>query len=211
MSHAARLLALLALAASVAVVPRAHASGIDQLHAFLEHTRTASGTFEQNVVNAQRRSTQASSGTFAFARPGKFRWSYAKPFEQLIVGDGSRVWVYDKDLNQVTVRELDAALGSTPAALLAGDNALERNFNLVAGVASNDLEYVDATPKSADTQFRSIRIGFRDNLPRAMTLVDAFGQTTELRFTRIDGNVAVPPDTFRFTPPPGADVVGQPR
>jgi len=111
----------------------------------------------------------------------------------------------------VTVRELDAALGSTPAALLAGDNALERNFSLVAGGTGEDLEYVEATPKSADTQFRRIRIGFRDNLPRAMLLVDAFGQTTELRFTRIDGNVPVNADTFRFTPPPGADVVGQPR
>ena len=206
--HPARWLVLTAMLSAASV---AQASGLDQLHAFLERTRSAAGTFEQTVVNAQRRSTQASSGTFAFARPGKFRWSYDKPFQQLIVGDGSRVWVYDKDLNQVTVRELDAALGSTPAALLAGDNALERNFSLVAGGTGEDLEYVEATPKSADTQFRRIRIGFRDNLPRAMLLVDAFGQTTELRFTRIDGNVPVNADTFRFTPPPGADVVGQPR
>lgn len=211
MTFRTRYAGVMALAA-FGLVPLAHASGLDQLQAFLDRTRSASGTFDQTVVNAQRRTTQTSAGTFAFARPGKFRWRYDKPFEQLIVGDGQRVWVYDKDLNQVTVRELDAALGSTPAALLAGDNALEKSFNLVAaGSGGEGLEYVDATPKSPDTQFRSIRIGFRDNLPRTMTLVDAFGQTTELKFTRIEGNTPVRAEDFRFTPPPGADVVGQKR
>jgi outer membrane lipoprotein carrier protein len=199
---------MLALCGLVAGTPAACASGLAQLHAFLEGTHTARGAFEQGVTSAQRRTTQTSSGTFAFARPGKFRWSYDKPFTQLIVGDGSRVWVYDKDLNQVTVRDLDAALGSTPAALLAGDNALERSFELAEGAPSEGLEYVDATPRSPDTQFKCIRIGFRDDLPRAMTLVDAFNQTTELTFTRIERNPKLSADLFHFTPPPGADVVG---
>ena len=199
-----------AVLALVLALP-ARASGIDQLHAFLEGTKTARGTFKQTVQNAQKRTTQTSTGTFAFARPGKFRWTYEKPFDQLIVGDGGNVWVYDKDLNQVMVRPLDAALGSTPAALLAGDNALERNFDLVAGTDSGDVQYVDATPKSAETQFRKIRIGFRDNLPRAMMLTDAFGQTTELAFVTIERNPAIAPDQFRFTPPKGADVVGKPQ
>jgi outer membrane lipoprotein carrier protein len=202
-------LGALVLACTLAVPARA--SGIDQLHAFLEGTKTAQGTFRQTVQNAQKRTTQQSAGTFAFARPGKFRWTYEKPFDQLIVGDGRNVWVYDKDLNQVMVRPLDAALGSTPAALLAGDNALERNFDLVAGTDSGDLQFVDATPKSAETQFRKIRIGFRDNLPRAMLLTDAFGQTTELAFTSIERNPALATDVFRFAPPKGADVVGQPQ
>jgi len=201
---------LLAAFVLVCALP-ARASGIDQLHVFLEGTKTARGTFKQTVQNAQKRTTQTSTGTFAFARPGKFRWTYEKPFDQLIVGDGGNVWVYDKDLNQVMVRPLDAALGSTPAALLAGDNALERNFELVAGTDSGDLQYVDATPKSAETQFRKIRIGFRDNLPRAMLLTDAFGQTTELTFVTIERNPSVAPDQFRFTPPKGADVVGKPQ
>jgi outer membrane lipoprotein carrier protein len=197
------LLTLLVLTAS-----SVEARGLDQLHAFLEGTKTARGTFHQTVTNAQGRTTQKSSGSFAFQRPGKFRWTYDKPYDQLIVGDGANVWIYDKDLNQVIERKLDAALGSTPAALLAGDNALEHSFELVEGAAANGLDYVDATPKSADTQFKRIRLGFRDNLPRAMTLTDAFGQTTELVFDTIERDPRVAPDQFSFTPPAGADVIG---
>ena len=201
-----------ALALTLAVIaPPAQASGLDQLHAFLDGTRTSRGTFQQTVTNAQRRTTQTTGGTFAFARPGKFRWTYDKPFDQVIVGDGASVWVYDKDLNQVIVRKLDAALGATPAALLAGDNALERNFDLTAGAQADDIQYVEATPRSAESQFKRIRLGFRDNLPRTMILTDAFGQTTELTFTSIERNPSLAGDLFRFTPPPGADVVGQPR
>jgi len=187
----------------------AYASGLDQLHAFLEGTQTAQGAFKQVVVNKDRRTTQATSGTFAFARPGKFRWTYEKPFDQLIVGDGEKVWIYDRDLNQVIVRKLDAALGSTPAALLAGDNALEKNFTLVAGGESNGLEFVDATPKAPESQFSRIRLGFVDNLPRRMELTDAFGQTTELTFAEVKRNPKLAADVFRFAPPQGADVVGQ--
>ena len=185
------------------------ASGLDQLHAFLEGTQTAQGSFKQVVVNKDRRTTQSTSGTFAFARPGKFRWTYEKPFDQLIVGDGEKVWIYDRDLNQVIVRKLDAALGSTPAALLAGDNALEKNFTLVAGGEGNGLEFVDATPKAPESQFSRIRLGFADDLPRRMELTDAFGQTTELTFSDVKRNPKLAPDLFRFAPPHGADVVGQ--
>ena len=187
----------------------ASASGLDQLHAFLEGTQTAQGAFKQVVINKDRRTTQSTSGTFAFARPGKFRWTYEKPFDQLIVGDGEKVWIYDRDLNQVIVRKLDAALGSTPAALLAGDNALEKNFTLVAGGESNGLEFVDATPRAPESQFSRIRLGFVDNLPRRMELTDAFGQTTELTFADVKRNPKLAPDLFRFAPPQGADVVGQ--
>ena len=114
----------------------AQAGGIDELHAFLDGAKNGRATFKQTVVARAGRAPQQSSGTFAFQRPGKFRWSYDKPFEQLVVGDGAKVWVYDKDLNQVIVRALDAALGATPAALLAGDNALERNFTPTASRGS---------------------------------------------------------------------------
>ena len=144
------------------------------MHAFLEGTQSAQGSFRQNVVNKDGRTTQATSGTFAFQRPGKFRWTYEKPFDQLIVGDGAKVWVFDRDLNQVIVRKLDAALGATPAALLAGDNALEKNFTLVAGGEADGVEYVNATPKSAESQFTRIRLGFVDNLPRRMPPFDSF-------------------------------------
>jgi len=194
---------------SCACAPHAPATGLDQLHAFLSGTQSAQGGFRQVVVNKDRRTTQTTSGTFAFQRPGKFRWTYDKPFDQLIVGDGEKVFVYDRDLNQVIVRKLDAALGATPAALLAGDNALERNFTLVAAGEGDGLQYVDATPKAAESQFTRIRLGFADDLPRRMELIDAFGQTTQLTFTDMQRNPRLAADTFRFTPPKGADVVGQ--
>ena len=195
--------------ALVACATSALASGLDQLHAFLEGTQSAQGSFRQTVTNRDGRTTQTSSGTFAFQRPGKFRWTYDKPFDQLIVGDGRKVWVYDRDLNQVIVRPIDAALGATPAALLAGDNALEKNFSLVAGGADDGIEYVDATPKTNESQFKQIRLGFVDELPRRMLLTDAFGQTTELMFSDVQRNPKLAPDTFAFTPPKGADVVGK--
>jgi outer membrane lipoprotein carrier protein len=205
-----RAIRCLGFCAGLFVVPAvAQASGLDQLHAFLEGTQSAQGAFRQVVNNRNGRTTQTTSGTFAFQRPGKFRWTYDKPFDQLIVADGEKVWVYDRDLNQVIVRKLDAALGATPAALLAGDNALEANFTLVAGGADKDIEYVDATPKASDSQFKGIRLGFADNLPRKMLLTDAFGQTTELTFADMRRNPALAEDLFTFTPPKGADVVGQ--
>jgi len=187
---------------------RTQASGLGQLKAFLDGTKTSKGTFRQAVASKTRPASANSGGAFAFARPGKFRWTYDKPFDQVIVGDGVRVWVYDRDLNQVIVRKLDIALGATPAALLAGDNALEKNFTLAEGAAAGDLEYVDATPKTTDSQFTKVRIGFRDNLPRAMELTDSFGQITSLTFTTIERNPSLPPDLFNFEVPAGADVVG---
>jgi outer membrane lipoprotein carrier protein len=196
------------IALAFALTTPAHASGLAQLRAFLDGTRTSKGAFTQTVSSRTRPAAQNSGGTFAFARPGKFRWTYDKPFEQLIVGDGARVWVYDRDLNQVVVRKLDVALGATPAALLAGDNALEKNFILVAGAATDGLEFVDATPKNAESQFTRVRIGFRDNLPRRMELTDAFGQITTLDFASVERNPALPATLFRFDVPSGADVVG---
>jgi outer membrane lipoprotein carrier protein len=196
--------------AAIAYAAAASASGLDQLHAFLNDTKTSKGAFKQAVTSKTRSTPRNSSGTFAFQRPGKFRWTYDKPFEQVIVGDGAKVFVYDRDLNQVVVRKLDIALGATPAALLAGDNALEKNFDLTAGVSSGELEFVDATPKTAESQFTRVRIGFRDNLPRRMELADAFGQTTILDFTSIERNPTLAPTLFHFDIPQGADVVGEP-
>ena len=192
------------------VVSVASASGLDELHAFLAGTHSATAAFRQTVTRRDGRSAQQSSGTFAFERPGRFRWVYEKPYAQVIVGDGRRVWVYDQDLNQVMVRNLDAALGQTPAALLAGDNELENNFTLIASGDADGLAWVDATPKSAESTFTKVRIGFRDSAPRAMELVDAFGQTTKLVFDRFERNVPLGGELFRFVPPPGADVVQAP-
>ncbi|MBS0327773.1 MAG: outer membrane lipoprotein chaperone LolA [Proteobacteria bacterium] len=198
----------LVLAASLAATG-ASASGLDELHAFLAGTHSATADFRQTVTRRGGRPEQQSSGTFAFERPGRFRWVYDKPYAQVIVGDGQRVWVYDRDLNQVMVRTIDAALGQTPAALLAGDNELEKNFTLVASGDADGLAWVDAVPNARDSQFKRIRIGFAQDLPRRMELTDAFGQTTTLVFDDMKRNPSLTAGLFAFTPPKGADVVGE--
>ncbi len=186
----------------------AHAGGIAELQAFVDGTKSAKASFEQVTTDKSGRLVQKSTGTFTFARPGRFRWTYDKPLNQLIVGDGERVWVYDRDLNQVIVRRMSQALGSTPAALLAGDTTLEKNFTLVDGGSADGLAWVDATPKSTDAGFSTLRMGFRDHLPRAMLLTDNFGQTTKLTFDHLQRNPVLAADAFHFTPPEGADVIG---
>ena len=186
----------------------AHADGLAQLKAFHETTKSGKTAFRQSVAAKGQAEMKESTGTFSFQRPGKFRWAYATPFEQLIVGDGERVWVYDRDLNQVIVRKLDRALGSTPAALLAGGGALETNFELTDGGKRDGLEFVEAKPRAADTGFERVRIGFANNVPRAMELKDTLGNVTTLRFEAFERNSAQDAGQFRYVPPPGADVVG---
>ena len=202
---ASSLCALCALAAAVSEAP---AAGIDRLNQFMSGTLTATGEFEQRIYNRERKLTQESRGSLAFSRPGKFRWTYSKPYSQLIVGDGTRVWVYDEDLNQVTVRRLDQALGATPAALLAGANDALKAFVLKDEGAKEGLEWVEAVPREKESTFERIRIGFGFSGLERMELTDAFGQTTVLRFTGLQRNPRVDPALFRFTPPKGADVVG---
>ena len=185
----------------------AMATGIDQFRAFLETTRQARGVFAQSVVGKSGRKPQLSSGSFAFSRPGKFRWTYEKPFQQLLVSDGEKLWSHDPELNQVTVSKLGKALGASPAALLAGD-ALEDNFVIADGGAADGHEFVDATPKARDGSFERVRIGFRERLPRVMEVRDNFGQTTTLLLDGFEVNLVLPADWFRFKPPKGADVVG---
>ncbi|WIM06667.1 MAG: outer membrane lipoprotein chaperone LolA [Candidatus Nitricoxidivorans perseverans] len=186
----------------------AQASGLDQLKDFLDQTRSARGSFVQSVVGKSGRKPQQSAGFFAFARPGKFRWSYEKPYQQLLVSDGEKLWSFDPDLNQVTVRKLGQAFGSSPAALLAGD-ALENSFVLREGGAAEGFEFVEATPKAQDGTFERVRIGFKDKLPRIMEVRDNFGQTTTLFLNQIESNEPLPAGVFRFAPPKGADVVGE--
>jgi outer membrane lipoprotein carrier protein len=204
--HSAGLFCALGLCA--AVVSTAAASGIDRLNQFMASTQAATGEFEQRIYGRDRKVVQESRGTLAFARPGRFRWTYSKPYEQVIVGDGARVWVYDPDLNQVTVRKLDLALGATPAALLAGANEALQAFTLKDEGTRDGLEWVEAVPRERESTFERIRMGFGFSGLERMELVDAFGQTTELRFTGFQRNARVDPALFRFAPPPGADVIG---
>jgi outer membrane lipoprotein carrier protein len=186
----------------------ASAASIDRYREFLDGTRSARAQFEQTVYDRNGKPVQESKGSFVFQRPGKFRWVYDKPADQVIVGDGKRVWIYDRQLNQVTVRQLETALGSTPAALLAGGTGVEKAFALLDGGEKNGLEWVLAKPRERDAGFESVRMGFGPTGLQAMELTDQFGQTTVLRFSHLQRNPKVDPDSFRFDPPKGADVLG---
>ena len=199
------------------------ASAMDQFKSFVASTTSARGEFSQRLVKAeakiptkadaaaagstvQAKVSNPSTGTFLFARPGKFIWTYQKPYEQLLQADGEKLYIYDKDLNQVTVRKLGNALGSSPAAILFGSNDLDKNFSLKEIGLKDGLEWLEATPRTKDTTFEKIGIGLRNGLPEAMELRDSFGQVSLLSFTRFEKNPALAAEQFRFVPPKGADV-----
>ncbi len=186
----------------------ATAASLQRFSEFINETLTARGEFEQKIFDRNRKLLQESRGTLAFSRPGKFRWSYVKPYAQLIVGDGSKVWIYDEDLKQVTVKKLDQALGSTPAALLAGNNEAMRAFNLSDRGEKDGLEWLEALPRDKESGFERIRMGFNSSGLKVMELVDSLGQTTVLRFASLERNPRLDPGLFRFSPPKGADVIG---
>jgi chaperone LolA len=200
------LLKLAILLASVVAI-QAQAAAIEQLRSFLTQTSSARGEFVQRVSRGSGAAVQESGGRFVFQRPGRFRWSYERPYEQLIVADGQRLTIFDRDLNQATVRKLQASLPSSPASILFGSNDFEREFEVSDAGARDGLEWISARPRAKDTPFERIEIGFRDGLPGAMLLVDSFGQTTRLAFAKVEGNPKLEADTFRFTPPKGADVL----
>jgi outer membrane lipoprotein carrier protein len=186
----------------------AHGASIERYKTFLNGTQSARAQFEQKVYDRSGSLTQESRGSFVFQRPGRFRWVYDKPADQVIVGDGQRVWIYDRQLNQVTVRKLSAALGSTPAALLAGGTGIESAFELSDAGEKDGLEWLEAKPKDRESGFEKVRMGFDAHNLAAMELTDNFGQTTELRFSKLERNPKVNPAEFRFDPPKGADVLG---
>ena len=196
------------MACALALPLMAHAGGVDRLKAFIAGAKTAEADFSQTVVDKSGRVSQQASGKMAFARPGKFRWDYAKPYEQVIVGDGVKLWLYDIDLDQVTVKPLGEVIAGTPAALLAGDNAIEKYFNLKDAADSGGLEWLEATPKNRDTTFDRIRMGFRDDDLVQMELFDFFGQRTTLKLSRFVRNPVIPASRFKFTPPKGVDIIG---
>ena len=193
--------------AGLALAPWAAASGLDDFLAFNGTTKTATARFEQDVLDRTGKAVEHASGTFAFARPGKFRWTYEKPHQQLLVADGQKLWIYDPDLKQVTVKRIDAAISSTPAALLAGRDDITRLFTVRDAGSADGLEWVEATPRTQDTGFERVRLGLRGKSLAAMELHDSLGGRTVLHFSDLRANVPVAPATFTFTPPAGADVL----
>lgn len=204
---------LLIAACTLLLASVAQAGAVDKLRHFLDTTKTLRAEFAQIVVAKNGKKPQQSTGMVMLSRPGKFRWQVEKPYEQLLVGDGQKVWMYDPDLRQVTVKKVDAALGSTPAALLVGDssgkNTLEKNFTLREAGEREGFEWVEAIPKSQDSGFEKLQLGFEGNQLKAMELSDNFGQTTSLVFKRLESNPSLASSLFRFTPPTGVDVIGE--
>ncbi len=201
--------ATLCLLFALGPASQASASSLDRFHAFIRGTQSARADFEQRVEDRNGKLVQESKGSFAFQRPGRFRWAFAKPYAQLIVGDGEKIWVYDVDLNQVTVRKLSTALGATPAALIAGNADIEQAFVFTDAGQRDGLEWLDAKPRERDAEFERIRMGFGLTGIAAMELVDQFGQITLLRFSNFQRNPKLEPGTFRFVPPKGADLLGE--
>lgn len=198
------------LTATVAIFPLlAEAGAVDQLHRFLSGTRTLKADFSQMVIGRNGRKPQQSSGVVAISRPGKLRWDIQKPYPQLVVGDGEKVWIYDPELKQITVRKAGLAISGSPAALLAGSNELEKNFVLEEAGEAEGMDWVEATPKAGDSGFEKVRLGFAGRDLTAMELYDSFGQTTHIRFANVERNPVLPAATFRFTPPVGVDIVGE--
>ena len=201
--------ALTALLLCVAVAS-ARADAVDALRDFARDAKNGRATFTQLVTSPDGAKKKTSSGSFEFARPNRFRFAYTKPFEQVIVGDGAKVWIYDADLQQASVRPMDKALGATPAALLAG-TSLEKDFELRALPSAQGLDWVQATPRTKDesANLQSLRIGFKGKLLAAIELVDGFGQRSLLSFNELATNVTQAPETFRFVPPKGVEVLTQ--
>ncbi len=197
------------------------AGGLKSLEYFVKNVKMGRADFTQ-VVSAPAKDGQAarvktSSGTFAFARPNRFRFNYLKPFVQTIVADGQTLWLYDVDLNQVTARKQSAVLGSTPAALIASAadvKALQADFVLTDAPDQDGLQWVLATPKAKDGQLQSVRVGFKatpgaDAVLQVLEILDSFGQRSVLTFKLFDGGAAMPSGTFEFKPPAGADLIRQ--
>lgn len=198
---------LLSLLLALASVP-AWADAVQTLKEFSREVRSGRADFTQTVTSPDGKRKKTSSGSFEFQRPNQFRFVYTKPFEQLIVADGKKVWIYDPDLQQASSRRIDQALGATPAALLAGAN-LERDFELKALPDSQGLSWVLATPRQADGMLQNLRVGFKGQELAAIDVLDGFGQRSLLQFSGVSSNVPLAAERFRFVLPAGADLIEQ--
>ncbi len=185
------------------------ANGVASLRDFFSHTDTMRAKFHQEVNDNKGRKVQEVDGTMQLQRPNKFRWDYNKPYEQQIISDGKQVFLYDPELQQVTIRELSKALGSSPAALLAGGDAVEKSFTLKNAIRKDGLTWVLALPKDKDSGFDRVLLGFKADKLRKMEMVDSFNHITHITFDDVERNPSLQEATFLFTPPKGVDVVGE--
>jgi len=180
-----------------------------EFQAFLKNTRSARGNFRQQVLHASGRVMETTEGSFAFSRPGRFRWDVKKPYEQLLVADGEQLFFFDRDLNQVTIRKLGDAIASTPAAILFGNESIDRDFVFTEAGRHEGLLWLEAAPRSRDAGVERMVIGLRSGLPEAMDVVDAFGRTSRFTFGMLERNSSIDATLFSFRVPAGADVIRQ--
>ena len=206
-SRRVRRLMLLPMLLGLQVAAQAD-TATQRLHSFFTEVRTLRADFDQAVLDPNHKQVQSAQGTLYLQRPGRFRWDYTTPYKQLLVGDGNKVWFYDTELEQVTVKNQTATLGGSPALLLSGDRPLEQSFTITEQGKQNGLDWLELSPKAKDTEFSIVRLGFSARDLEAMELTDGFGQTTHLHFTHVQHNPALATDLFKFVPPEGVDVIG---
>lgn len=204
------LMRVLVLVVLITPIQAVYADGLARLMQFYQHTHAMTANFHQVVTDSQGRKLQEVDGTMMIQRPNRFRWDYQKPFAQEIVSDGKHVYLYDVDLEQVTVNPVAETLGASPAALLSGDDDLQKNFNLVSVEKGDAFEWVKVTPKKNDTGFNQIELAF-DTIGalQIMNLVDSFGQQTAINFSQQNNAAVISPSKFKFIAPAGVDVLGQ--
>jgi outer membrane lipoprotein carrier protein len=178
------------------------------MHAFLQDVKSLKADFSQEVLDPNQKQVKQSTGTLIIKRPNRFRWDYAKPNSVVIVADGTRLWMYDVELQQVTVKPLNDTLAASPAVLLAGSNDVEKSFSVEDLGLKDGLAWVLLTPKVKDTDFESVKLGFKGVDLSVMELKDNLGNTTRITLEQVQRNAAVADDAFKFTPPKGADVIG---
>jgi outer membrane lipoprotein carrier protein len=201
--------ATLALVAALALTGRCLATAADEVEKYLAGLATWSADFTQTIEDGNGKVLRSAAGKLYLQRPGKFRWDYSEPSQQMVLADGRQIWFYDKDLAQANVRDMDSTLASTPASLLSGGGPVGSQFDITALPSTGGLQWYQLVPKHPDTDFQLLRIGFDKGEPKSMFLADKLGQVTQLTFTHPTRNAKFPPGLFSFSPPPGVDVIGR--
>jgi len=194
---------------ALAGVNRSSASPAADVDKYLNGLATWSADFTQTIDDGHGKIERRAAGKLYLQKPGKFRWDYSQPSEQLILADGKQIWFYDKDLQQANVRDMDATLSSTPAVLLSGGGSVSSQFDVTVLPPEGGLDWYQLIPKHPETDFQLVRIGFKQGQLASMFLADKLNQVTQLTFTNPKRNAKFAADLFTFVPPPGVDVIGR--
>jgi outer membrane lipoprotein carrier protein len=203
------LVRILIVMAALGGAASASASPATEVEKYLTGLASWTADFRQTIDDGHGNVLRSAAGRLYLQRPGKFRWDYSQPSEQLVLADGKQIWFYDKDLAQANVRDMDTSLASTPASLLSGSASISTQFNVTAMPPSGGLQWFQLVPKHPDTDFQLVKIGFDKGELRSMFLADKLNQITQLTFSNSKRNVSLAPDLFSFVPPPGVDVIGR--